>query len=304
MMFYVERRAAVNVEYIILIVAGALAVTLGLGYLGNTMNAKHIQVAEALITTAATDNVGGTLVSDAPVDNGDGTYTISWSGGIAPFTVTDGTNTLADAIEDYYLIVTPEQGVNTYTITDSVLNEITVTVVEYHSELRVTGSPASQLIPDELGTSLWFAPTLTDNWNVNDWAPLLWTTDNVKVRARELGGNLTLDFASDPDVIPAGYPGAFRRLDIVVVVRAAVAPLPSRTLTVSAETSTDVIAWWFLDVPSDALYHTYRMTIPSDAGFDLSNPSVRDALAVRLEAECVASGLFDVESIYLDYVYE
>lgn len=43
-----KQRGAVNVEYIILIVVGALAVVLGLGYLATVMNDKHTQVASGV----------------------------------------------------------------------------------------------------------------------------------------------------------------------------------------------------------------------------------------------------------------
>lgn len=44
-----EKRGAVNVEYILLIVVGALSVVLGLTALGSAMNTKHTQIATALV---------------------------------------------------------------------------------------------------------------------------------------------------------------------------------------------------------------------------------------------------------------
>lgn len=76
-----KRRGAVNVEYIILIVVGALAVVIGLGYLSTTMNDKHTVVGGEIseVEGRSMRNIG------AVADNGDGTYTLSRAGGNAPF---------------------------------------------------------------------------------------------------------------------------------------------------------------------------------------------------------------------------
>lgn len=79
-----QRRGAVNVEYIILIVAGALAVVLGLGVLGDAINNKHIAVADAL--SRGSEQVASAFTSTPVIssDNNDGTIDIIGSNVGAP----------------------------------------------------------------------------------------------------------------------------------------------------------------------------------------------------------------------------
>lgn len=106
------RRGATNVEYVLLMVLCALAVILGLQVLNNAMLAKHIEVAEGLSGFGKTQ-VAGELLASAPNDNGDGTWTIGWTGGTPPFTVTDNGST-----NNRSIVVTPDVGDHTYDITD------------------------------------------------------------------------------------------------------------------------------------------------------------------------------------------
>ena len=87
------KRGAVNVEYILLVVVGALAVVVGLGLLGTAMNTKHEGVANALngkavptiVSSSVDQNNGDDIVG---VINASAIgHVITWTGGIAPFHV-------------------------------------------------------------------------------------------------------------------------------------------------------------------------------------------------------------------------
>lgn len=113
-----EQRAAVNVEYILLLVVGALAVVLGLSYLSTVMNDKHVQVAEALsVATTATEPTVP-MVVNTPTQNAGGTYLITWDGGVPPFTVyQDGV--AVGTVNDGSVTVAPYGVPTTYAIHDS-----------------------------------------------------------------------------------------------------------------------------------------------------------------------------------------
>jgi Flp pilus assembly pilin Flp len=113
-------RAAVNVEYILLIVIGALAVVLGLGYLGSAISEKHIQVAEALSAQGATpaEPPVAAMTVDAPVENANGTYSIALSGGVPPYTVyREGVATTSTL--DASVIINPYGVPTTYEVRDA-----------------------------------------------------------------------------------------------------------------------------------------------------------------------------------------
>ena len=84
-----QRRAAVNLEYILLIICSAILLMLGLHVLANDVNLKHVEVAEALSTQGATtvEQPAAEMTVGTPEQNPDGTYSIGWSGGVPPYTV-------------------------------------------------------------------------------------------------------------------------------------------------------------------------------------------------------------------------
>jgi Flp pilus assembly pilin Flp len=67
------KRGAVNVEYILLIVVGALSVVLGLTALGSAMNTKHQQIATALADKSVASI--GVFAPYQPGDTGNNTST-------------------------------------------------------------------------------------------------------------------------------------------------------------------------------------------------------------------------------------
>lgn len=308
-MGFIERRAAVNVEYIILIVAGALAVTLGLSYLSNTINDKHIQIAEALIATEEVAGEPTVLENQAPVDNGDGTYIIPWSGGTAPYTVADSTGyVIADGTTDTSVIVTPEPGDNIYTITDDALMTIPVVITDSlgHAPMLVIGEPRyGQVVPNDLSTNNWFATAQIGNLNIIDWVPAFVAQDSNKVRAAAGGGNLSLGFESQPNPVPVG---TLKRIDLVVVARGL---SPAKSLTIHAEAFDILGGTGFLalksqtfTLPEDAVYRTYRLAgVPAPSGWDWGVTFQRDAINIRLDAGTDGRSI-DVDRVYMDYIYE
>jgi len=140
-----QRRAAINTEYVLLMICAALAVTLGVSVLSNAMMFKHIQVAEALSDKPLipTSQVAGELVASAPADNGDGTYTISWEGGTSPYTVSSGGSTIG-VTNDTSFVVTPVGGTNNWVVIDDNGVESLPIVLECPVRqlvIRVSGMP-------------------------------------------------------------------------------------------------------------------------------------------------------------------
>lgn len=112
------QRAAINTEYVLLMVLGALALILGLQVLNTAMLNKHIEVAEGLNRLRA-PQVAGSFVAGAATDNGDGTYTIPWSGGVAPYVVEGATDTDGDDSNTSATVELPTIGDNEITIRDA-----------------------------------------------------------------------------------------------------------------------------------------------------------------------------------------
>jgi hypothetical protein len=312
-----QQRAAVNTEYVLLMICAALAVTLGVSVLGNAMLAKHIQVAEALSAkTLNGQQVAGELVVSPPSDAGDGTYLIDWSGGTPPFTITDGTGyRVVDGTTDSSAVLVPEPGSNTYIIGDEGGQTTQVVITESlgHAAMRTMGGDprCAPLVPNDFGVLAWFAPTLATDALFSDWSPLLWTQDGIGVSAGSTGGNLSLGLEPDPDPEPAGYPGTYKRIGMVVFASATGSP---RELTIKAEAFDVVGATGSFDikdqsfiVPADGVARAYRLVdVPAPTGWDWTGAlPYRDVLYVRLQAGAGAVGsTLSVDRVYMDYVFD
>lgn len=145
-----QRRGATNVEYILLMICAALAVTLGVSVLSNAMMLKHIQVAEALSAVAVgTQEVASTFESaeSTITDNGNGSITIAVSGsGVPPYSLIKDDVQVAE--DNAPVFIVPKTN-GTYEVRDAA----------GHTSLPVVVSlPAANIVID--GT-------------MTDWAPLV-----------------------------------------------------------------------------------------------------------------------------------
>lgn len=129
-----ETRAAVQVEYVVLIVVCALAVVGGVGYLAVALNDKPTQVADALEsnpnsvagTEAETNDPSPTsALTLFNLNPEDGTF--EWTGGTAPYSILRAPNaTMSDATTStltetrfHDFEVPPSNGVYSYRVVDS-----------------------------------------------------------------------------------------------------------------------------------------------------------------------------------------
>lgn len=145
-------RGAVNVEYIILIVVGALAVVLGLGYLSTTMNDKHSQVGGAISEkVVAFGGNGGTVPPPAApediivagaVHKTDGTYEIFWNDTVGPYSVKNGSGVEIYSGTDTEVVITPTPP-ETFTITDNNSDFGTINVTELSESVYGYGPSAA-----------------------------------------------------------------------------------------------------------------------------------------------------------------
>jgi len=120
-------RAAINVEYVLLIVAGALAVVLGLGYLSGVMNDKHIEVAEALEVGEQPAEPAAELAADAATHTTSGIYDIAWSGGTAPYDIyLEGVS--VGTTSDTHISVAPYDGTTIYEIRDASSTSVSISI--------------------------------------------------------------------------------------------------------------------------------------------------------------------------------
>ena len=119
-----QKRGAVNVEYILLVVVGALAVVLGLGMLGSAMNSKHEAVANALngkgVPSIGVVVAGSGILKNAAITED----TITWEGGKAPFRVLRSPipdmsiGQPVGTTPDHSIVIEPETGSAWYQIID------------------------------------------------------------------------------------------------------------------------------------------------------------------------------------------
>ena len=114
-----QRRADVNVEYVLLMVVAALAVILGLGYLAGVMNGKHISLADALWgkgipsltagSMADGDGSGSGSESEGGATSGIAAapiyYTINYGGSCTVWCDADGTPTYSLIENDTNVLV-------------------------------------------------------------------------------------------------------------------------------------------------------------------------------------------------------
>ena len=107
-------RASLNLEMALLIMLLALAVVFGLQIVGGAINDTFLETAGAL--GIAGGSFEGTLPDST--NNGDGTYTIGWEGGDAPFDVIEDGSVIADDTTPPFTY-TPAPGVHEIIIRDS-----------------------------------------------------------------------------------------------------------------------------------------------------------------------------------------
>ena len=129
-----QKRGAVNVEYILLIVVGALAVVMGLTTLGGAMNGKFTAIADNL--------TGGSGILSNAVITSD---TVTWSGGKSPFRVMRSAQPdMSDGVEvgttpDQSITLVPEVGDNYYQIKDA--DGVVSNIVIAHKDAPVVVVP-------------------------------------------------------------------------------------------------------------------------------------------------------------------
>lgn len=96
---------AINVEYILLIVVGALAVVFGLAFLSGNINEKYQQLAAGLAEDAS---AAPSALQDADISatmNSDGTFTIStYNNGIAPYELRHDGNPVDSNVNSNFIV--------------------------------------------------------------------------------------------------------------------------------------------------------------------------------------------------------